>query len=86
MAADRPGYVGVCGFYLGDNDATTPQLTCLRNRGHAGLHDNVCGDEPATPALPPYEPPTLTFVGSLRDVKAASAACGGGPHLPPWCP
>jgi hypothetical protein len=33
-----------CGASLGDNDATTPQLTCLRARGHAGLCDNVRGD------------------------------------------
>jgi len=33
-----------CGAYLGDNDATTPQLTCIRRAGHEGLHDNVVGD------------------------------------------
>jgi hypothetical protein len=36
-----------CGAYLGDNDATTPQLTCLRARGHTGLCDNVRGDDGA---------------------------------------
>lgn len=30
-----------CGKYLGDNDGTCPQLTCVRERGHAGLCDNV---------------------------------------------
>jgi SNF2 family DNA or RNA helicase len=34
-----------CGVYLGDNDATCPQLTCVRNRGHEGLCDNVCDEE-----------------------------------------
>lgn len=34
-----------CRKYLGDNDATTPQLTCLRRRGHDGLCDNVLGDD-----------------------------------------
>lgn len=34
-----------CGVYMGDNDGTTPQLTCLRRRGHSGLHDNVCASE-----------------------------------------
>jgi hypothetical protein len=34
-----------CGQYLGDNDATCPQLTCIRTHGHDGLCDNVNGDE-----------------------------------------
>lgn len=34
----------VCGAYVGDNDATCPQLTCIRDRGHAGDHDNVNDD------------------------------------------
>jgi hypothetical protein len=33
--------VTICGRYLGDNDGTCPQLTCVRERGHAGLCDNV---------------------------------------------
>lgn len=33
-----------CGRYLGDNDATTPQLTCIRRMGHVGLCDNLVGD------------------------------------------
>ena len=33
-----------CGKYIGDNDATCPQLTCIRERGHDGLCDNVNGD------------------------------------------
>lgn len=36
--------VALCGEYLGDNDGTCPQLTCIRKKGHAGLHDNVRGD------------------------------------------
>lgn len=34
-----------CGVYMGDNDGTCPQLTCIRYKGHEGLHDNVRGDE-----------------------------------------
>jgi hypothetical protein len=30
-----------CGKYLGDNDATCPQLTCIRGRGHPGRCDNT---------------------------------------------
>ena len=30
-----------CGRYLGDNDGTCPQLSCVRERGHAGLCDNT---------------------------------------------
>ena len=33
-----------CGKYLGDNDGTCPQLTCIRERGHGGLCDNVRAD------------------------------------------
>jgi hypothetical protein len=33
-----------CGKYLGDNDATCPQLTCIRDHGHEGLCDNVRSD------------------------------------------
>ena len=32
-----------CGKYIGDNDATCPQLTCIREREHDGLCDNVNG-------------------------------------------
>jgi len=32
---------GRCGKYVGDNDATCPQLTCVREEGHPGLCDNV---------------------------------------------
>lgn len=34
----------------------------------------------------PYEPPRVTRVGTLRDVKAGSGhdPCGN-PHPPPWC-
>lgn len=31
----------LCGKYLGDNDATCPQLTCIRRKDHGGLCDNV---------------------------------------------
>lgn len=34
----------LCGAYLGDNDGTCPQLTCIRAKGHDGPHDNVQGD------------------------------------------
>ncbi len=34
-----------CGRYLGDNDATCPQLTCIRRYGHDGRCDNVRGDD-----------------------------------------
>lgn len=34
-----------CGKYLGDNDGTCPQLTCIRERGHEGLCDNVSDAE-----------------------------------------
>lgn len=40
----------LCGKYLGDNDATCPQLTCIRARGHEGLCDNVRGDDVAARA------------------------------------
>jgi hypothetical protein len=30
-----------CGRYLGDNDATNPQLTCVREKGHPGFCDNT---------------------------------------------
>lgn len=30
-----------CGRYIGDNDATSVQLTCVRPVGHLGLCDNV---------------------------------------------
>lgn len=34
-----------CGRYMGDNDATSPHLTCIRARGHEGLCDNLRGDD-----------------------------------------
>jgi hypothetical protein len=48
----------LCGKYLGDNDATCPQISCIRTRGHEGLCDNVRGDAPA-PAAPPADAETL---------------------------
>lgn len=36
--------MNLCGKYLGDNDATCPQLTCIREKNHDGLCDNVNGD------------------------------------------
>lgn len=33
-----------CRQYLGDNDATCPQLTCTRRDGHKGACDNVAGE------------------------------------------
>ena len=35
----------LCNKYMGDNDATSPTLTCIREKGHPGLCDNV-SDEP----------------------------------------
>lgn len=38
----------ICGRYLGDNDATCPQTTCIRERFHRGLCDNTnAADDPA---------------------------------------
>lgn len=37
-----------CGAYMGDNYATTPQLTCIRGKGHPGLHDQN-SDQPDPP-------------------------------------
>lgn len=34
-----------CGKFLGDNDATTPILYCIRKRGHEGDCDNTRGDD-----------------------------------------
>ncbi len=34
----------LCGKYLGDNDATCAQLTCIRDAGHDGNCDNEHGD------------------------------------------
>jgi hypothetical protein len=39
-----PNEARLCGVYLGDNDGTCPQLTCIRGKGHGGAHDNVRGD------------------------------------------
>lgn len=33
-----------CNKHIGDNDATNPQLTCIRGTGHPGLCDNERGD------------------------------------------
>jgi hypothetical protein len=42
LAADEaPARACLCGKYLGDNDGTCPQLTCIRERGHSGDCDNV---------------------------------------------
>jgi len=38
----------LCDAYLGDNDGTCPQLTCVRSKGHEPPCDNVRGDEPVT--------------------------------------
>lgn len=35
------GLLRKCGKYLGDNDATCPQLTCIRDAGHKGDCDNT---------------------------------------------
>lgn len=51
-AADVPGQP-LCGVYLGDNDGTCPQLTCIRTKGHEGLHDNVRGDDADIPRPEP---------------------------------
>ena len=41
---ERHARARLCGKYLGDNDATTPQLTCVRRAGHDGRCDKVRGD------------------------------------------
>lgn len=46
----------LCGKYLGDNDATCPQLTCVRERDHDGNCDNVRGDEPLDRVFPDTDP------------------------------
>jgi hypothetical protein len=61
----------LCRKYLGDNDATTPQLTCLRRRHHEGLCDNVRGDDDNFVC-----PPDITK--ALKDLAAA----GDGPDDP----
>jgi hypothetical protein len=38
-----------CGTPMGDNDGTCPQLTCIREEGHAGLCDNVSDAPDADP-------------------------------------
>lgn len=43
----------LCGQYVGDNDGTCPQLTCVRRKGHDGLCDNVRGDDEAGGAAAP---------------------------------
>ena len=40
----RDEYLAKCRAHLGDNDGTCPQLTCVRRRGHDGLHDNIMFD------------------------------------------
>jgi hypothetical protein len=40
-----PAKAQLCGKYVGDNDATCPQLTCVRRAGHDGPCDNVRGDD-----------------------------------------
>ncbi len=42
----------LCGKYIGDNDATCPQLTCIRPKGHEGLCDNVRADDYGQRPLP----------------------------------
>lgn len=38
---EMPYQYPYCNRYLGDNDATSPQLTCLRPAGHRGKCDNL---------------------------------------------
>ncbi len=45
MSDPRTVAVKVCGAYLGDNDGTCPQLTCIRPIGHIGAHDNASAAE-----------------------------------------
>lgn len=60
LRGERPP-TGLCGEYLGDNDGTCPQLTCIRDRGHGGRCDNVKGD------TPPHAP--VTDDGVVTSVK-----------------
>lgn len=57
--AVKAGPDNKCGEYLGDNDGTCPQLSCIRNKNHEGLCDNVKGDEAevVTPNKDPEEKP-----------------------------
>lgn len=41
----------LCGKYIGDNDATCPQLTCVLAAGHDGPCDNTCDDAQCTPGI-----------------------------------
>jgi len=43
-APQRTSEARLCGKYLGDNDGTCPQLTCIRDHGHPDDCDNVRGD------------------------------------------
>lgn len=56
----------LCGKYLGDNDGTCPQLTCIRDPGHEGDCDNVRGDEACEPSGTAGAPPP-TGSGPSRD-------------------
>lgn len=73
-----------CGKYLGDNDGTCPQLTCIRERGHAGLCDNVnsCSDEELENLLKrPDRPipfgPSVEFEFDAPDIEVEVT------HIPP---
>jgi len=51
----------LCGQYIGDNDGTCPQLTCIRDLNHSGLCDNVRDDgEDEQAARPEYVHCVLT--------------------------
>ncbi len=52
-----------CGKYMGDADATSPQLTCVREKGHPGLCDRD-SDAPDPPA--PQPDPLCTWCGHPR--------------------
>lgn len=58
-----------CNKYIGDNDATCPQLTCIRGPGHPGPCDNTSGDFQVW-GLPPFgmseTPVPISFAYQMR--------------------
>ena len=67
-----------CGKYLGDNDGTCPQLTCIRASGHPGLCDNVRGDDEVVShdARPSYVHCVLTGMFDRPEKRICETWCG----------
>lgn len=65
--------MGLCGKYIGDNDATCPQLTCIRQAGHEGFCDNGHGDGTGVPSVTSRQ--TAYLVGLInKETKQLIAA------------